>query len=42
MSPSDLGEMIKPFVFLDLAVFDERAADRRWSTSGIRTRASPP
>jgi redox-sensitive bicupin YhaK (pirin superfamily) len=23
MSPSDLGELIKPFVFLDLAVFDE-------------------
>jgi len=23
MSPSDLGELVKPFVFLDLAVFDE-------------------
>jgi redox-sensitive bicupin YhaK (pirin superfamily) len=23
MSPSDLGELIKPFVFLDLAVFEE-------------------
>src|SRR5215468_1471872 len=23
MSPSDLGELIKPFVFLDLAIFDE-------------------
>jgi redox-sensitive bicupin YhaK (pirin superfamily) len=26
VSPSDLGELIKPFVFLDLAVFDGRAA----------------
>src|SRR5260221_1594677 len=25
VSPSDLGEDIKPFVFLDLAVFDERS-----------------
>jgi redox-sensitive bicupin YhaK (pirin superfamily) len=25
VSPSDLGELIKPFVFLDLAVFDERS-----------------
>src|ERR1700741_3129014 len=25
VSPSDLGEQIKPFVFLDLAVFDGRA-----------------
>ena len=24
VSPSDLGELIKPFVFLDLAGFDER------------------
>src|SRR5713226_4069147 len=26
MSPSDLGELIKPFVFLDLAAFDSRLA----------------
>src|SRR5712675_1329572 len=26
MSPSDLGELIKPFVFLDLAAFDGRYA----------------
>jgi len=26
MSPSDLGELIKPFVFLDLAAFDGRFA----------------
>src|SRR5713101_3635939 len=26
MSPSDLGELIKPFVFLDLAAFDSRFA----------------
>jgi redox-sensitive bicupin YhaK (pirin superfamily) len=28
VSPSDLGELIKPFVFLDLAVFDGREAPR--------------
>src|SRR6478736_1463217 len=41
MSPSDLGELVKPFVFLDLAVFegDERVAlDRLWHPhSGIAT-----
>src|SRR5258707_7755218 len=26
VSPSDLGELIKPFVFLDLAAFDGRLA----------------
>src|SRR5437867_3137496 len=26
VSPSDLGELIKPFVFLDLAAFDDRSA----------------
>src|SRR5258708_38103084 len=26
MSPSDLGELLKPFVFLDLAAFDGRYA----------------
>ena len=26
VSPSDLGELIKPFVFLDLAAFDGRFA----------------
>src|SRR5881392_10738 len=26
MSPSDLGELLKPFVFLDLAAFDGRFA----------------
>src|SRR5205814_1145591 len=28
VSPSDLGELIKPFVFLDLAAFDGRLAPR--------------
>src|SRR5262245_25560909 len=41
MSPSDLGELVKPFVFLDLAVFEgeERMAmDRFWHPhSGIAT-----
>src|SRR5262249_15618172 len=46
MSPSDLGEVIKPFVFLDLADFPpwppsgrgSRAC--RWRRSGTPTRAS--
>ena len=42
VSPSDLGELIKPFVFLDLACFDGGPRDARWSTlwhphSGIAT-----
>jgi redox-sensitive bicupin YhaK (pirin superfamily) len=42
VSPSDLGEIIKPFVFLDLAVFDGRAApmsmEHGWHPhSGIAT-----
>src|SRR6185369_14925381 len=42
MSPSDLGELIKPFVFLDLAAFDGRLApvpmDYGWHPhSGIAT-----
>ena len=42
VSPSDLGEVIKPFVFLDLAEFDGRAApmsmERGWHPhSGIAT-----
>jgi redox-sensitive bicupin YhaK (pirin superfamily) len=42
MSPSDLGELIKPFVFLDLAVFSGREApmqmDLLWHPhSGIAT-----
>src|SRR5437016_11252354 len=42
MSPSDLGEFIKPFVFLDLAAFDDRFArtpmDFGWHPhSGIAT-----
>ncbi|MGN6106183.1 MAG: pirin family protein [Kofleriaceae bacterium] len=41
MSPSDLGEVVKPFVFLDLAVFDEgprRPLEDVWHPhSGIAT-----
>src|SRR5262245_52445243 len=42
MSPSDLGELVKPFVFLDLAVFDEgsppMSIERGWHPhSGIAT-----
>jgi redox-sensitive bicupin YhaK (pirin superfamily) len=41
MSPSDLGELIKPFVFLDLAVFDggqRRPMETMWHPhSGIAT-----
>jgi redox-sensitive bicupin YhaK (pirin superfamily) len=42
VSPSDLGELIKPFVFLDLAAFDGRLAptplDYGWHPhSGIAT-----
>ena len=42
VSPSDLGEIIKPFVFLDLAVFSGREApmamDQLWHPhSGIAT-----
>jgi redox-sensitive bicupin YhaK (pirin superfamily) len=42
MSPSDLGELIKPFVFLDLAVFEEDddriPMERLWHPhSGIAT-----
>jgi redox-sensitive bicupin YhaK (pirin superfamily) len=42
MSPGDLGELLKPFVFLDLAVFDDRFApmsmDLGWHPhSGIAT-----
>jgi redox-sensitive bicupin YhaK (pirin superfamily) len=42
VSPSDLGELIKPFVFLDLAVFDGREAPFPMETgwhphSGIAT-----
>src|SRR6267142_326067 len=42
VSPSDLGELIKPFVFLDLAFFDGRSApipmDLLWHPhSGIAT-----
>src|SRR5262249_19989989 len=42
VSPSDLGEMMKPFVFLDLAHFDGRSAPMRleelWHPhSGIAT-----
>ena len=41
MSPGDLGEMVKPFVFLDLAVFDQgprMTMDEFWHPhSGIAT-----
>jgi redox-sensitive bicupin YhaK (pirin superfamily) len=42
MSPSDLGEVVKPFVFLDLAVFDGKgptmSMERGWHPhSGIAT-----
>jgi len=41
MSPSDLGELVKPFVFLDLAVFDgdhRRSMETMWHPhSGIAT-----
>ena len=41
MSPSDLGELIKPFVFLDLAVFEDEQRipmERLWHPhSGIAT-----
>jgi len=41
MSPSDLGELVKPFVFLDLAVFDggpRTPMDKLWHPhSGIAT-----
>ena len=41
MSPSDLGELLKPFVFLDLAVFDggpRRSMETMWHPhSGIAT-----
>jgi hypothetical protein len=42
MSPSDLGELIKPFVFLDLAGFDGRFAPTPMESAGTRIRASPP
>jgi redox-sensitive bicupin YhaK (pirin superfamily) len=46
VSPSDLGQLIKPFVFLDLAVFDGRSEptpmDRMWHPhSGIATVTVP-
>ena len=46
VSPSDLGEVMKPFVFLDLAVFDDRAErlpiERFWHPlSGIATVTVP-
>ena len=41
VSPSDLGELIKPFVFLDHFDFDGRGDACRWSSAGTRTRASP-
>ena len=46
VSPSDLGEVMKPFVFLDLAYFDGRSAPMRmeefWHPhSGIATVTVP-
>ncbi len=39
VSPSDLGELIKPFVFLDRFDFDEQGAPM--SMERTHTRASP-